>query len=200
MNTDFYLTNASASGKTEHIVFFQKIRPSKKSGVTQFSMIKNCPYRWGHKIKVCWDLSFRLVTRSGVMTSVHFLKTIYTLQKKRYLISKDGIIMVQQSYKSGNQVIDFDQIKGNEFVAVQLYRGDILIEEAYFQGQYLHFEVGTIIRIGFDVPKSTVNNSVTKHPRTILDIDLVGLKSIYLTICGDSSKGNMIIIDTILKW
>lgn len=182
MYTNFHFTNLSIGNN--NIAFFQKDRNKSLANTKKNIWVKNCQYKWSCKIRVLWDLSFRLVKACGNTTSLYNLKTVYTTINKLFLISKHGIISIQQSHKSGKQIIDFKQIKGNEFIAIQIYRGDFLIEEQYFKGKYLSFQIGTVISI------SKLNS---KEPS--LNIDFTSLKSIYLTLVA-----NKIQLETIEKW
>lgn len=192
MFTDFYFTNTSTSGNNNCFVLFQKSR------TTDFISIENCQYRWSHRIRFHWDLSFRFLKKSRNTTPVYNLKTSYTKQRIKKFLSKEGIISMQQSYGNGKQVLDFEQIKGNEFIAIQLYRGELLIDEQYFKGKYLNFQIDSIISItqGNFKNKSLLTDMI----KTVLDFDFTGLKSIYLTLVGDKNTRNEIRIDTVEKW
>jgi hypothetical protein len=198
MFTDFYFTNASSVRSDNSVGFFQKTTAQKSSATRCFVRIEKCQYGWSYRMRLHWDLSFRFVKRSGNTTPVYHLKTSYTKQKKIFLISKGGIVSMQQSYGNGKQCIDFEKTKGNDFMAVQLYRGAFLIGEQYFKGKYLNVQVDSMIRITQynDKNKSLLIDTV----QNVLNIDFICFKSVYLTRIGDKNTGNTIKMDAIERW
>ncbi|GGX30345.1 hypothetical protein [Aquimarina muelleri] len=200
MFTDFYVKNLSTINSSNKVVFFQKTTPSRLFDITSFTSVENCQYNWFHKVRVYWDLSFRLVYASGDITSIYNLKTTYITQRKSFLIFKEGIISVQQSYRNGKQVVDFEQIKGNGFIAVQFYRGNFLVEKQYFIEKHLSSQIDTTISIALHHHKKISKNLEFQKTKTILDIDFTSLKSINITLSGSENRGSKMLIDTLVKW
>jgi hypothetical protein len=197
MYTDFYFTNASSVRSDNSVVFFQKTTAQKLSMTRGFASIEKCQYGWSHKMRLHWSLSFRFVKKSGNTTPFYHLKVRYTKQKKAFFISKDGIVSMQQSY-NGKQIIDFEQIKGNDFIAVQVYRGTFLIGEQYFKGKYLNVQVNFILHV---TPYNDKNIPLLIDTiQNVLSIDFTCFKSVYLRRIGDKNKGNTIKMDAVEKW
>ena len=197
MFTDFYFTNASSVRSDNSVVFFQKTTAQKSSMTKGFASIEKCQYGWSHKKRLHWGLSFRFVKRSGNTTPFYHLKMKYTKQKKAFFISKDGIVSMQQSY-NGKQIIDFEKIKGNEFIAVQVYRGAFLIGEQYFKGKYLNIQVDSMIRV---TPCNDKNTPLLIDAvQNVIDIDFTCFKSVYLRRIGDKNTGSTIQMDAVEKW
>ncbi len=198
MFTDFYFTNRSNIRSDHNIVFFQKITAQKSLTTRGFASIEKCQHDWSHKVRLPWGLSFRFVKRSGNTMPVYHLKMRYVKQKKAFFISKEGIVSMQQSYDNGKQHIDFVQMKGNDFIAIQLYRGAFLIGEQYFMGKYLNVQVDSIIHVTqcSDKNESLLADTV----QNVLNIDFICFKSVYLTRIGDKNKGSTIKIDAVEKW
>lgn len=197
MYTDFYFINKSFITNQDSIVFFQR-KAIDISPNAIFTRIENCQYNWAHKIRLFWNLSCRIVNYSETISSVCNLKTIYSRQNKLFFISKDGIISMQQRYGNGNQIIDFEQIIGYNVLGMQLYRGKLLIVEHYFQHKHLHFEIDTIVSIAqYDCKNKDL---VLEKVKDIIDVDIIGLKSVYITLKGERNTGTKIHIDSIKKW
>ncbi len=196
MFTDIYFTNLDTLSKMPKISFFQK---NEIANVTQgivFKTIDTCPFGWSHSIRLRWDLSFKFVKASGNISCAYPLKTVYDLQKTKFLIWKEGTVTVTQSYGNGNQIINFKQIKGSTFTGVQIYRGKYLMAEEYFLGNYLQFQINTLISITQNDSKNELQIIETTKKHTILKLDFVGLKEIHLSLKDTRSS----IIHTTKKW
>lgn len=200
MYTDFYLTNLSTVEMYRNVVFFQKTTTNTHPAIRSFKNVENCQYKWSHKVRVYWDLNFRLVYASGGTTSAYPLKTVYTRQSKFFLISKEGIISVQQSYRNGKQIIDFEQIKNDGFIAIQVYRGNYLVELQYFKGKYLNSQIDTIINITQCYKRELSEGLSIKDLKDTLNIDFTTLKSVFLSLEGDKGSTRKLHIDNTVKW
>jgi hypothetical protein len=200
MFTDFYITNTSLIRNQDYIVFFQKKIKEDLPNTTLFKSVQNCQYNWSHKIRVFWDLSCRFVDPSGNTSSVYNLKTTYTKQRPFFFISKQGTISIQQSYGNGNQILGFEKIRGNQVFGVQLYRGELLIGEDYFEGKYLALQVDTIISVAIYNREIKYDALRIEEIKNVLEIDFIGLKSVYITLTGNKNKGNKVQVDAIDKW
>lgn len=195
MFTDFYFTNLYSKDNHESIVFFQKKITETLINTITFGKIENCQYNWSHKTRVFWDLRFRFLKASGNTSEFYDFKNIYNLQNKFFLISRDGIFSFQQSYSNGKQIIDFEQIKGNSVIGIQFYRAEFFIGEQFFTGKQLRFHIDTIISIAQSGQKC-----IDEKRSFYLDLDFTSLKSVYLTLIGNTDSGNKILIDRVEKW
>lgn len=200
MFTDLHFTSlAPVSANDIRIAFFQKnVAPDLRCG-TVFKIIQKCQSGWSHTIRIPWDLSFRLVKPSGNTSPPYHLKTSYSLQKKKFLIWKEGIVTVQQSYGNGKQIIDFEQIKGNAFSSIQFYRGKFLIAELYFRGKYAQFQIDTIITVIENYGGNEMDQMTTENfNSTSLDLDFTGIKSIYLSV--NKQTINKLVVHKTEQW
>lgn len=200
MFTDFYFKNGSSFATGDSIVFFQKKITAMLPNTIIFTTIENCQYGWSHKVRVFWDLKFRFIKKSRNISPVYDLKTTYKIRNKFFFISKEGTITVQQSNGNGKQIIDFEQIKGNDVLGVQFYRGKFLIGEQYFRGKYLSFQIDTTISVAIYNHKNKLGSIVIEDLNNILDLDFISLKSVYITLTGNINKGNKVQVDVIKKW
>ncbi|MFY0629708.1 MAG: hypothetical protein JXR05_04955 [Flavobacteriaceae bacterium] len=198
MFTDFYFTNLSSTRDLNSIVFSQKTMAQESSMTSFFFSIENCQYKWSHKIRVYWNLGFRFIERSGNISPLYNLKTSFTKQKKAFIISKSGITSIQQGYSNGKESVDFEKLKGDGFIAVQLYRGDYLIGEQYFKGSHLNFQVDSIISISqYNHKNKTLFEDIR---RTILNVDFICFRSVFIKLLGDKNTGTSLKIESAKKW
>lgn len=201
MFTDIYFTNLTPlSANDTRIAFFQKNVARTASGATIFKVIQKCQYGWSHVVRIPWDLSFRFVKQSGNTTPVYPIKTIYKPGNKKFLISKEGIVTVKQDYGNGKQIIDFEQVRGSAFSGVQFYRGKFLIGELYFIGKHLNFQIDTLVTVTESYGKNELDTMdvATPQPVAALDIDLTGIKSVYLSINKKST--NKLLVQKVEQW
>ncbi|CAL2084882.1 hypothetical protein [Tenacibaculum sp. 190524A02b] len=197
MYTDFYFTNLSTDEKIKDIVFSQNTSFETPNIDNVFASIKGCPFNWCHKIRVSWSLSFRLKKKSGNLTPIYNLKTVHNEQRPFFLIYKEGSTSVQQTCNNGNQIILFKQIKGNEFIAIQLYRGDLLIKEQFFNTSKICFQIDSNINI---LTTDFTHQEIPRYEsKNTLCIDFIPLKSVHLILLGSSMK-HQLVIDAIKKW
>jgi len=201
MFTDIYFTNLTPlpAGNTR-IAFFQKTEDAARYGNSIFKVIEQCQHGWSHKVRVPWQLSFRLVKSCGSVGSLYPLKTVYRTANKKFLIFKDGVITVLQSYGNGKQIIDFEQLKGNSFSGVQVYRGAFLIAEMPFFPKTIRFQIDTQITIIENAGKSEQETIelASKQPFGAINLDLTGIRRIYLTI--NKKMNNQLSVKGVEKW
>lgn len=196
MYTDFYFTNTSAKQKNEHLVFFQDASSKALINNNLFASIEHCPPKWMCKIRLVWNLSFRFKKKTGSLSPKYDLKTVYHKQRPYFFISKEGSIKMEQDCNSGCQFIHFNQLKGNEFIGVQLYRGFFLIEEKMFNQNQLSFITDLKTQItSMEVAKKNLLSD--KAPASIA-IDFTGLKSVH--IISSKDEKSILSIDTLKTW
>ena len=200
MFTDIYFTNLIPFSKENRTVFFQKEAVSKVPDSIIFKAIEKCNFGWSQSIRIWWDLSFKLVNSSGNTTYTYPLMTVTSLQRTKFFIWKEGTVSITQSYGNGNQIIDFEQIKGTAFTGVQVYRGKYLIAEQCFSGKQLQFQINTIISISQSYNKNDLQIIETKKNQDVLNLDYVGLKEIHFSLESNKNKNNKLIVRKTKKW
>ncbi len=200
MFTDVHFTNLAQTTNAARLAFFQKNIALGIPFGKVFKVIQKCQYGWSYTIRIPWDLSFRLVKPSGNTTTIYPLKETYSLEKKKFLLSKDGTISVSQDYGNGKQIIDFEQMKGSTFSSVQIYRGGFLIGEQYFREKAAQFQMDTNISIieNYILNEGEIMALEKTHSAT-LDFDFVGMKTIHLSLKGDKTL-NKLIVQKVEQW
>lgn len=200
MYTDLYVTNESHphNGRLPRIAFFQH-GTTAAFGSTAFRVIRECQYGWSHRIRIPWELSFRLVRTTGNTTEARLLKTTYRTERPYYLIAENSTIVIRQSYGGGKQLLVIEQIKGNAFTSVQLYRGLLLIAERPFTGKQACFQLDNTVCVAeeYDTSDSEVPEPVRAATR---ELDLTGLKTIRLALTGNTQAGYRLTVRAQEKW
>jgi hypothetical protein len=199
MYTDFYLLN-SAAGHPVTVAFYQQYTAPATPGSRVFQLIRKCPYGWSHRVRIPWNLSFRLVRSSGNATEAALLKTTYRTERDRILIAKDGIVTVRQSYGNGKQLIVVEQTKGTAYAAVQVYRGSLLVAEAPFGAISACFQIDAVISVLEQHPGQESMMIPEQGYPLALNIDLTGLKTVHLSLTAGTASGSRLIVGDTKKW
>lgn len=192
MYTDFYFTNKSSLFYKYTIALFQKQNTLKDIDKNSFEVIKNCPFDWSNKVRICWNISFRLVDQFNNLSPVYYLDQSHTKCKKTCLLFKEGTIILKKSSLYGNLIVEFEQTKGNKIQAVHFYRGNLLVEKILFENKRVKFESSTIISLA-----QYTENCVLQ---SMIDIDFNAQKAIYINLKGDQNTENKLQIIKQDKW
>lgn len=180
MFTDVYFTNLSLPLSQSAIVLFEKNDFQENDFQKPFKIIQECQHGWTCKIRIFWNLNFRLIKSSKNVTQPYTLKTSYCLEKIKYLLWKEGTITVQQNFLNGKQIVDFKQEKGTFFSGVQIYRGKYLAMEKSFVQKQLLFEIDTIISVAEIYYTRQTELSIAPNTNiSVIDFDLIGIKKIH---------------------
>ncbi len=198
MFTDFYFTNLSTTGTHKQIVFYQEAITKLRNNTRHCIMIEQCQYNWSQKFRLYWDLSFRLIKRSGVITSPYQLQSCCVKHRKFFFVSKEGTIVMQQKYRCGDLILDFKQLKGTGFKTVQLYRGKIMVEEHQVDDGHINLQIESIIKVG--IKNKDSNHDINTKLKEVLSFDFIGLKSVYIQLVENKKEGSKIQIGSINKW
>lgn len=193
MFTDVHFTNLTSLSAADRIAFFQKDTGVMIACGTVLKVIQQCQHGWSHTIRIPWDLNFRLVKTAGITTPAYALKTTYKPGRKKYILSKEGIITLQQDYGNGKQIIDVEQVKGDAYDAVRIYRGELPIAEHFFVNRMVQFQIDNTISV-----VSNYNENDNLAGKTALNFDLTGIKSIHIGI--NDPKLNQLIVRKVEQW
>jgi hypothetical protein len=191
MYTDFYFTNKSSLLYKYSIALFQKSNTLQNIDKKPFVVIENCPYGWSNKVRIYWNLSFRLVDQFDNLSPIFHLADVCTKPIKKHLLFKEGTITIKQYIHHGNMVVDFDQTKGNKIQGIHFYRGKLLIHKQSFNNKTLYFETSTNI---------CFEQCAKSDTQSIVDFDFTGLKKLYITSKGDQNTGNKFQLIRKEKW
>lgn len=193
MFTNVYFTNLSPLFKNFKIIFFQKnTLNSEKYLATIFNSIQECQHGWSHSFRILWDLNFRLIKSNGSTTSTYALKPVNCLTKSKYILSKEGKVSFNQNFLNGHQIINFEQIKGNAFIGVQIYRGHFLVAQEYFNKKQTQLQLNTIISVlNQSLNQKMASSALENQSISSLDFDFIGIKNIYLSV-ENNKKNNLV--------
>lgn len=193
MFTDIYFTNLGPALTDTDICFFQNI--SKVISLeTPFKIISNCQNGWSNLFRIPWDLSFCLIKSSGNNTEAHSLSPLPVRNKKKTLISKEGIVTVIQDYQSGKQVIHFEQTRGNAYFGVQLYRGSLLVATQGFIQNHAQIDLDTHIFLSENRHSDSQKNRHQENNMTsVLSFDYDGLKAVHVFLMHTQDKRELAI-------
>lgn len=170
MFTDVYFTGHAAL--QAGIAFYHPQVSAKPGHGAIFNAVR-CPHGWTHRLRIFWELSYRLVRSPGNSSHPYALKHSYRQEQKQFLISKDGVLTVQQGFANGKQVISFEQTQGNPCSGIQVFRGKLLIAEQFFSGKQLEFQIENTVNV-------SENSEVQNDPA--LSFPLSGQKSIHIAL------------------
>lgn len=180
MFTDVHFTNRGFP-PDRAIALFQPDRGS----APPFNVIR-CPLSWSHRFRIPWTLSFRLLKPFGNSTCAHNLDTFGKPELHRRMISKDGTLEVAMSYRNGKQVLEFTRSPKHVFCGVQIYRGNLLIAEKQFTGQWAHFEIDETVSVATCFADANPDSAI--QPANNLTFDLRGLKTVHFSVHPTSGK------------
>lgn len=190
MYTDFYFTNKSSLNQYI-ITLFQKRRTIQNIDETTFEVIKNCPYNWSNKVRICWNICFRLVDQFHNLSPLYYLDFRNTRSIKTHLIFKEGALTIKQHSQNGDIIVDFEQTKGNKIQAIHFYRGNLLIDQQLFENKTLKFKASTII---------SLTQFIKNEAKSMIDIDIVGHKAVYIHLKENQNTGNKFQLIKQDKW
>ncbi|KQO30748.1 hypothetical protein ASF10_22365 [Flavobacterium sp. Leaf82] len=195
MFTDIYFTNLGPTLTDNDICFSQNI--SKVISLeTPFKVISGCQYAWSHTFRIPWDLHFCFIKSSGTISESHSLWSISAQQKKKTLISKEGIVTVMQDYQNGKQVFDFEQTKGNVYSGVQLYRGSLLVATKSFTQNHAQIDLDTTIFLVENRHTDAQKNAQEYNANSIQSFDFTGLKAVHVFLVHTKDKRELTIRKT----
>jgi len=186
MYTDVYFTNRTPSGSDQvGLVFFQRQTAATQNTSRIFRTIEQCPSGWSHLVRIPWNLNFRLVSTNGNFSDLRPLENVYKEGSKKYLLFKEGTLVLQQRYMNGRQYIEFEQLKGKPCAGIKLFRGDFLIAELYFNTCTICFQVDDTINLchfyngseGDPIPEAAIGLRQREF-----SFGLTGLKEICLQL------------------
>ena len=202
MYTDVFFTNRTASADDRvGLAFFQWPVTLTAQRSCVFKVVDRCPFGWSHLVRIPWNLHFRLIGQNGSISEAYPLRILYEQADKKYLLSKDGTLTLQQGYDNGYQRIVFEQVKGKAFTGVRLFRGIFPIAEQYFTGNHLHFQIDTSIGIqsffggqaGDTLPATFLETGGRR-----IRFDHTAMKSLYIKMDAHSSP--QLSIENVIFW